>query len=82
MYDNLRRRGDLARKYGAVGVPTYERLMLPLAYPIVYKWIDHHLGITPTTATNSLDEVRAIFDGVGDLPAGGTSAGRASPPPT
>jgi glutathione S-transferase len=64
MYHLLRKRSDLASRYGAVGVPTFERVMLPLLYPAVYAWIDRHLEITPETADQSIDEVRAVFDEV------------------
>jgi glutathione S-transferase len=71
MYHRLRRRRDLASRYNTVGVPAYERLMLPLAYPVVYAWIDRYLEITPATAEESLDEVRAVFDAVGERLADG-----------
>lgn len=71
MYHLLRRRRDLASRYGAVGVPAFERVMLPLAYPVVYAWIDRHLEITPATAAQSIDEVRAVFDAVGERLADG-----------
>jgi glutathione S-transferase len=64
MYHLLRKRRDLASRYGTAGVPTFERVMLPLAYPAVYAWIDRHLEITPATADQSIDEVRAVFDTV------------------
>ncbi|MDX6508135.1 MAG: glutathione S-transferase, partial [Gaiellaceae bacterium] len=71
MYDRLRRRSDLARRYGTAGVPAFERVMLPLLYPAVYAWIDRHLEITSATADESLDEVRAVFDAVAERLADG-----------
>jgi glutathione S-transferase len=71
MYHVLRRRSDLASRYGTAGVPTFERVMLPVLYPVVYAWIDRHLEITQETADQSIDEVRAVFDAVGDRLADG-----------
>jgi glutathione S-transferase len=65
MYHLLRGRSDLASRYGTAGVPSVERILLPLLYPAVYAWIDRHLEITPETSDHSLDEVRAVFDAVG-----------------
>jgi glutathione S-transferase len=71
MYHNLRRRSDLASRYGTAGVPTFERVMLPVLYPAVYAWIDRHLEITQETSDEAIDEVRAIFDVVGQRLADG-----------
>jgi glutathione S-transferase len=71
MYHLLRRRSDLASRYGTAGVPTFERVMLPVLYPAVYAWIDRHLEITPATADFSLDEVRAVFAAVAERLADG-----------
>jgi glutathione S-transferase len=65
MYHLLRRRSDLASRYGTVGVPAFERIMLPLLYPAVYAWIDRHLEITQETSDQSIDEVRTVFAEVG-----------------
>ncbi len=66
MYHLLRRRSDLASRYGTHGVPTFERVMLPVLYPVVYAWIDRHLEITQETSDQSIAEVRAVFDDVAD----------------
>ncbi|HEY5196375.1 MAG TPA: glutathione S-transferase family protein [Solirubrobacteraceae bacterium] len=71
MYHVLRRRSDLASRYGTAGVPAFERVMLPVLYPAVYAWIDRHLEITQETADQSIDEVRAVFDAVGERLADG-----------
>ena len=71
MYHELRRRSDLASRYGTRGVPRFERVMLPVLYPAVYAWIDHHLEITPETARASIDEVRVVFDAVAERLADG-----------
>jgi glutathione S-transferase len=71
MYHLLRRRSDLASRYGTAGVPTFERVMLPVLYPAVYAWIDRHLEITQETSDQSLGEVRATFDAVGERLADG-----------
>jgi glutathione S-transferase len=66
MYHVLRRRSDLASRYGTAGVPAFERIMLPVLYPAVYAWIDRHLKITQETADLSINEVRRIFDTVAE----------------
>jgi glutathione S-transferase len=66
MYHLLRRRSDLASRYGTHGVPTFERVMLPVLYPVVYAWIDRHLEITQETSDQSIAEVRVVFDEVAD----------------
>jgi glutathione S-transferase len=71
MYHLLRRRSDLASRYGTAGVPGFERIMLPLLYPAVYAWIDRHLEITQETSDQSIDEVRTVFDEVGGRLADG-----------
>jgi glutathione S-transferase len=71
MYHLLRRRSDLASRYGTAGVPTFERVMLPVLYPAVYAWIDRHLEITQDTSDLSIGEVRAVFDEVGERLADG-----------
>jgi glutathione S-transferase len=71
MYHRLRRRSDLASRYGTHGVPAFERVMLPVLYPAVYKWIDRHLEITEETAETSINEVRAVFDAVAERLADG-----------
>jgi glutathione S-transferase len=71
MYHLLRRRRDLASRYGTAGVPAFERVMLPLLYPAVYAWIDRHLEITPETAAQSIGEVRAVFDAIAERLADG-----------
>jgi glutathione S-transferase len=71
MYHVLRRRSDLASRYGTAGVPTFERVMLPLLYPAVYAWIDRYLEITPESADQSIAEVRAVFDAVAERLADG-----------
>jgi glutathione S-transferase len=71
MYHLLRRRRDLVSRYGAYGVPTFEKVMLPVVYPAVYAWIDRHLEITPESADASINDVRVVFDAVAERLADG-----------
>ena len=66
MYNGLRGRRDIAIAYACTGVPTWERRVLPLAYPIVARVIDRVLDVTPATAARAETEVREIFDGLGE----------------
>lgn len=66
MYHEMRRQRDLVLAYACTGVPAWERRLLPVAYPAVMRLIDRHLDITPATAAESLREVRATFDAVGE----------------
>jgi glutathione S-transferase len=64
MYFRLRGRRDLVIAYGCTGVPNWERRLVPLLYPVMAKFIDRFLDITPATAQQSETEVRAVFDAV------------------
>jgi glutathione S-transferase len=66
MYNGLRGRRDLAVAYGCSGVPSWERRTLSIAYPLLIRVIDRHLGITPATAAESETRVRATFDTVAE----------------
>jgi glutathione S-transferase len=66
MYNEMRSRRDLVLKYGPTGVPAWERRMLPIAWPVASRVIDHYLDITPSLAARSLAEVRATFDEVAE----------------
>ncbi len=65
MYDQIRSRPDLVKAYGCTGVPAWERRALPFLLPLVYRFIDRYLDITPETVTESEAQVRATFDEVG-----------------
>jgi glutathione S-transferase len=71
MYNEMRSRRDLVIKYGPTGVPAWQRRMLPLAWPVASRVIDRYLDITPAKAAQSLGEVRATFDEVGERLADG-----------
>jgi glutathione S-transferase len=71
MYNGLRGRRDIAIAYACTGVPTWERRVLPLAYPIVARVIDRVLDVTPATAARAEAEVREIFDGLAERLADG-----------
>jgi glutathione S-transferase len=66
MYDEIRGRMDLVRGYATTGVPTWERRALPLVFPVVSRFIDRYLDITPATVVDSEAEVRSTFDEVGE----------------
>jgi glutathione S-transferase len=63
-YHGLHGRRDLALTYGCTGVPSWERRVLRIAYPLVIRGIDRYLDITPATAAQSEGAVRATFDEV------------------
>ena len=64
MYEQTRGLRDVVYAYACTGVPSWQRRLLPLAYPAITRLIDRHLDITPATAAESLREVRATFDEV------------------
>lgn len=71
MYQQLRKRRDLAITYGCAGIPTWERATLRLAYPMLIAIVAHVLDVTPEKAVESEAEVRAAFDAVGERLADG-----------
>lgn len=71
MYDNMRGRRALVKRYAPTGVPAWQRLALPVAYGTVARLIDRRFGIEPTTAEEALRDVRATFDEVGQRLADG-----------
>jgi glutathione S-transferase len=66
MYQQLRKRRDLALAYGDAGVPSWEQAALRLGYPVLVGIVAHVLNVTPASAAESEREVRAIFDEVGE----------------
>jgi glutathione S-transferase len=64
MYDSLRRRLDIAIAYATTGVPAWQRRALPLLFPLMMRFIDRYLDITPATVAASEREVRAAFASV------------------
>ncbi|MFZ1155075.1 MAG: glutathione S-transferase family protein [Solirubrobacteraceae bacterium] len=71
LYQQLRRRRDLAISYGCTGIPTWERATLRLGYPVLIAIVARVLDVTPSTAVQSEREVRAVFDEVGERLADG-----------
>ena len=71
MYDCLRGESALVERYGPTGVPAWQRRALPLAFPFVARVIDRYLDITPESVAESLAEVRAVYDSVGERLADG-----------
>jgi glutathione S-transferase len=66
MYDEMRGQTKLVAKYGPTGVPAWQRRMLPIGFPLVARVIDRYLNITPETAAQSLQAVRATYDEVAE----------------
>jgi glutathione S-transferase len=66
MYDELRGESALVERYGPTGVPAWQRRALPLGFPLVARVIDRYLDITPESAAESLEIVRAVYDDVGE----------------
>ena len=71
MYHELHERRDLAIEYGCTGVPAWERLLMPIAYPAVIRAIDRHLRISPQSAERAEADVRETFDAVAERLADG-----------
>jgi glutathione S-transferase len=71
MYDCLRGESALVERYGPTGVPAWQRRLVPLGFPLVARVIDRYLDITPDSAAESLAEVRAVYDEVGERLADG-----------
>ena len=71
MYNELRGCREIALAYATTGVPAWERRVMPLLYPLVWRGIDRYLDVTPHTAALSEVVVRASFDEVAGLLADG-----------
>ena len=71
MYQQLRKRRDLAISYGCAGVPAWERASLRIGYPAVLAIVARVLDVTPATAVKAEAEVRETFDAVGERLADG-----------
>ncbi len=67
MYNELRGRRGIAITYATTGVPAWERRVMPLLYPLVWRGIDRYLDVTPHTAARSEGVVRSSFDEVAAL---------------
>jgi glutathione S-transferase len=71
MYHRIFDRADLVREYGVTGVPRWERAVLPPFLPVVRRLINRYLDVDDTTAAESRERVRAVFDEVGERLADG-----------
>jgi glutathione S-transferase len=71
MYFELRGRRDIAAAYATAGVPAWERRMFPLAYPVVARFIDRVLGVTPEASVAAAGIVDETFDRIGGRLADG-----------
>lgn len=66
MYQQLRKRRDLAVSYACPGVPAWERVSMRFGYPLVIAIVARVLDVTPATAAKSEAQVRATFDEVAE----------------
>ena len=71
MYHRIFDRADLVREYGVTGVPRWERAVLPPFLPVMKSLINRYLDVDDTTAAESRERVRAVFDEVGERLADG-----------
>jgi glutathione S-transferase len=66
MYHQMRGQTGLVVKYTPKTVPAWQRYPLPVALPLMSRFIDRVLDITPETAAASERRVRETFDEVGE----------------
>jgi glutathione S-transferase len=66
MYDQIRGQTRLVVKYTPKTVPAWQRYPLPVAVPLMSRFIDKVLDISPETAARSERQVREIFDEVAE----------------
>jgi glutathione S-transferase len=66
MYHEIGRQRDIVLKYAPADVPAWQRRSLPVALPVVSRFIDRVLDVTPETARRAEGEVRATFDEVAE----------------
>jgi glutathione S-transferase len=66
MYEHMRGQRKLVKQYAPTGVPSWQRLGLPIAYGTVAKIIDRYLDIDAAKAALSIGEVRTTFDEVAE----------------
>jgi glutathione S-transferase len=71
MYEALHGRADIAAAYVTPTVPGWERRMFRLGYPLMSRFIDRHLGVTPEAATAAGGVVDATFDAIAERLADG-----------
>ena len=71
MYHQMRGQTRLIVKYTPKTVPAWQRYPLPVALPVMTRFIDKVLDISPETAAHSERLVRETFDEVSDRLADG-----------
>jgi glutathione S-transferase len=71
LYDGILDQRHLVKAYGPTGVPAWQRAALPVAIAPVSLIIKRYFHITPETVAESLRDVRATFDEVGERLADG-----------
>jgi glutathione S-transferase len=71
MYHQMRGENDLIIEFTPDTVPAWQRRALPVGLPLMSRFIDRFLDITPETAITSKAAVDATFDEVGERLADG-----------
>jgi glutathione S-transferase len=66
MYDQMRGSNDLIVEYTPDTVPAWQRKALPVGLPVMSRFIDRVLDITPETCAQAETVVRETFDDVAD----------------
>jgi glutathione S-transferase len=66
IYFHMEQQKDLIRKYNPTGVPAWERLMFPLALPLVGAAVRRVLDITPETTAVSERRVWEVFEQIAE----------------
>ena len=64
---------DLAGKYGCTGVPTWQRRLLPLAFPLVKLFVRRLLRTGPLAAADARERFQRVLDRVAERIADGRS---------
>ncbi|MFL5845969.1 MAG: glutathione S-transferase family protein [Solirubrobacteraceae bacterium] len=62
MYHAMHGQAALAARYITPTVPAWERRLFRVAFPLVSRFIDRHLGVTDTSAAAAEREVEDTFD--------------------
>ena len=66
MYHRIFGRTDLVHEYAVTGVPRWERAALRPFLPVMKGLLNRYLDVDDTTAAESRERVRAVFDAVGE----------------
>jgi len=71
MYAAMHGQRKLAFDYITPTVPAWERRFFGVAFPVVTKFIDRHLGVTPQTAAEAETAVNRTLDAIAERLADG-----------